>query len=110
MQSLVPFLVVLFEILLACIQTRQDLGLCRTMLGEAEKKFWGCPELVDSLIPFLDTYSTICLARAHKPVLDVILGKTAWNKLIKQVCHGMARYQVMAWYQVTNILRSSFMS
>ena len=76
------------------------------MLGEAQKKFWGCPELVDSLIPFLDTYSTICLAQAHKPVLDIILGKTAWNKLIKRVCHGMARYQVMAWYQVTNILRS----
>ena len=25
------------------------------MLSEAERKFWGCPELVESLLPFLDT-------------------------------------------------------
>ena len=104
------------------------------MVGEAEKKFWGCPELVENLIPFmdfysifcltqvntlsqiqntpsqilstpsqipntpypilihvslpfLDFYSIICLTQAHKPVLDIVLGKTVWTKLIKQVCH-----------------------
>ena len=76
------------------------------MLSEAEIKFWGCPELVESLLPFLDTFSTICLAQAHRFVLDIVLGKTVWRKLVKQVCHGMVRYQVMAWYQVTNILHS----
>ena len=80
------------------------------MVSEAEKKFWGCPELVESLLPFLDTYSAICLARAHKPVLDVVLGKTVWKKLIKKVCHGMVRYQVMAWHQVTHILHSCLKS
>ena len=30
---------------------------------EAEKKFWKCPELVDSVLPFLDSYSTLQLAK-----------------------------------------------
>ena len=80
------------------------------MLSEAEKKFWGCPELVERLLPFLDTYSTVCLVQAHKPVLDIVLGKTVWKKLVKQVCHGMVHYQVMAWNQVTNILHSCLKS
>ena len=62
--------------------------------------------MVESLLPFLDTFSTICLAQAHRFVLDIVLGKTVWKKLVKQVCHGMVRCQVMAWYQVTNILHS----
>ena len=59
------------------------------MPSEAEKKFWGCPELVENLFPFLDTNSISCLTQAHKPVLDIVLGKTVWNKLIKQVCRGI---------------------
>ena len=56
------------------------------MESEAAKKFWGCPELMENLLPFLDTYSIICLAKAHKPVQDIVLGKTVWNKLIRQIC------------------------
>ena len=80
------------------------------MMSEAEKRFWGCPELVESLLPFLDSYSTICLAQAHQPVLDILLGKTVWKKLVKEVCRGMVRYQVMAWYQVANLLHSCLKS
>ena len=35
------------------------------MQSEAEKKFWGCPKLMENLLPFLDTYSIICLARVN---------------------------------------------
>ena len=100
------------------------------MVGEAEKKFWGCPELVDNLIPFMDfyslfkltqvdipsqipkstpsqiprtpsqlpntpypilipVYSIIFLIQAHKPVLDIVLGRTVWSKLVKKVCEGI---------------------
>ena len=64
------------------------------MLSEAAKKFWGCPELMENLLSFLDTFSIISLAKAHKPVLDIILGKTVWNKLVNKICHDMAWYQV----------------
>ena len=37
------------------------------MLSEAEKKFWGCPKLIENLLPFLDTYSIICLAQVDAP-------------------------------------------
>ena len=98
------------------------------MVGEAEKKFWGCPELVDHLIPFMDNYSLfkltqvdtpsqipkstpsqiprtpsqmpntpypiltpvysiICLIQAHKPVLDIVLGRTVWSKLVIRNLH-----------------------
>ena len=55
------------------------------MASDAAKKFWGCPELMENLLPFLDTFSIICLAKAHKIVQDIVLGKTVWNKLIRQV-------------------------
>ena len=104
------------------------------MVGEAEKKFWGCPELVENLVENLtiyslhkltqvDTpsqipkstpsqiprtpsqmpntpypilipvYSIICLIQAHKPVLDIVLGRTVWTKLIKQVCQGIRKVE-----------------
>ena len=53
----------LFGMIPACIQTHQDSGLCRNMISEAEKKFWGCPELVDNLIPFMDVYSILRLTQ-----------------------------------------------
>ena len=46
---------------------------------------------MENLLPFLDTYSIICLAKAHKPVQDIIVGKTVWNQLIRQVCQGYMR-------------------
>ena len=33
------------------------------MPSEAEKKFWGCPELVENLIPFMDFYAIVCLTQ-----------------------------------------------
>ena len=100
------------------------------MVGEAEKKFWGCPELVENLVENLDNYSLfkltqvdtpsqipkstpsqiprtpsqmpntpypilipvysiIFLIQAHKPVLDIVLGRTVWSKLVKKVCEGI---------------------
>ena len=56
------------------------------MSSETEKMFWGCPELLENLLPFLDPYSIICLAQAHEPV-NGVLGKAVCKKLIKQVCH-----------------------
>ena len=35
------------------------------MVSETEKKFWGCPKLMEKLLPFLDTYSIICLAKVN---------------------------------------------
>ena len=46
---------------------------------------------MENLLPFLDTYSIICLAKAHKPVQDIIVGKTVWNQMIRQVCQGYMR-------------------
>ena len=65
-----------------------SLFICRNMLSEAEKKVWGCPELLESLLLFLDPDSLICLAKAHEPTSSV-LGKSVWSKLIKQVCHRL---------------------
>ena len=54
-------------------------------MSEAEKRFWGCPELVENLLPFLDTLSLVRLIQAHRPILDIVLGKTMWKKLIKKI-------------------------
>ena len=35
------------------------------MSHEAEKKFWWCPELTEMVLPFLDSYSTIQLAKVY---------------------------------------------
>ena len=61
------------------------------MSSETEKKLWQCPELLENLLPFLDTYSIICLAKAHKTTQDIVLGKTVWNMLIRQVCRANKR-------------------
>jgi len=60
------------------------------MLSEAEKKVWGCPELLERLLVFLDPDSLVSLAEAHEPA-NSVLGKTLWNKLVKQVCQGSGR-------------------
>ena len=46
---------------------KQNLMFCRKMLSKAEKEFWGCPKLIEILLPFLDTYSIICLAQVNTP-------------------------------------------
>ena len=36
------------------------------MSREAQEKFWGCPELIEMVLPFLDSYATLQLAKASK--------------------------------------------
>ena len=51
---------------------------------EAERKFWGAPELVEKLVSFLDLASIEKLAEFHK-LTRKILGKSfIWNQLIKR--------------------------
>ena len=54
------------------------------MSSLAEKKFWGCPELLEKMLLSLDYDSLKSLAEAHEPV-NTVLGKTLWALLIKQV-------------------------
>ena len=54
---------------------------------EAQRKFWGCPELVDMVLPFLDSNSILSLCQALPAVVKVVQGKTAWNKLIRRTCN-----------------------
>ena len=74
------------------------------MSHEAEKKFWWVPELTETVLPFLDSYSTIQLAKvgsnyyskrnnnddklaqAHRLTRDIVLGDAVWNKLISRKC------------------------
>ena len=53
-------------------------------MKEAEIKFWMCPELLETLLPFLDAPATKCLAEIHPLFLDIVQGVTVWNKLIKR--------------------------
>ena len=48
--------------------------------------FWRTPELVDSLLPFLDGDSTLILAKVLPLALNIILGKTSWRKLVRRIC------------------------
>ena len=54
------------------------------MSSLAEKKFWGCPELLEKVILSLDYDSLKSLVEAHEPV-NTVLGKTLWAELVKQV-------------------------
>ena len=51
-------------------------------MSEAAKKFWGMPELVNKLLPFLDLESTLNLAKVHQLTRDILQGSFDWNKLI----------------------------
>ena len=50
----------------------------------AERKFWGTPELVEMILPFLDLTSILSLV--HSKVMDrkILQGVTVWNKLIRR--------------------------
>ena len=50
----------------------------------AERKFWRNPELVETLLPFLDSDSTKCLAEAHPLTLQVLGKPIVWGKLLKR--------------------------
>ena len=55
-------------------------------MSSNEKMFWRSPELIESLLPFLDISSTLRLAKAHEFTLQVLQGKSSWNKFIRRTC------------------------
>ena len=52
--------------------------------SEAERKFWATPELVDTLLPFLDVKSTLCLAKCHRLTLKTLQSTFVWKQLIQR--------------------------
>ena len=54
--------------------------------SEAEKKFWRSPELVESLLPFLDPPSILQLGRAHPLTAGVLQGTCTWTRFIRRTC------------------------
>ena len=58
---------------------------------EAERKFWKLPELVETLLAYLDVKSILCLARSHQLTLTLVQGISDWNKLIKRSCPGAVK-------------------
>ena len=55
-----------------------------TTLSKAAKKFWLTPELVVGLLPFLDTKSTLNLAKLHPLVVQIFQRALAWKKLVQR--------------------------
>ena len=49
---------------------------CKMSSGktEAERKFWRIPELVETLLPFLDVKSILSLAQCHQLTLNILQG------------------------------------
>ena len=54
--------------------------------SETERKFWGTPELVENLLPFLDPESVLNLAKCHDLTLNILQGSHNWKKLVKRSC------------------------
>ena len=52
----------------------------------SERKFWQTTELIEHLLPFLDSKSTMVLAQNHQETVNILQGSVAWNKLIKRSC------------------------
>ena len=62
----------------------------------AEKKFWKMPELIESLLFFLDPSSTFHLAQARamdKQILRGSLSSKVWKNFIKQSTFGGDEHQ-----------------
>ena len=53
---------------------------------DAEKKFWRTPDLVETLLPFLDANSTLALVKVLPLALDIVQMKTMWIKLVERAC------------------------
>ena len=68
------------------------------MSHAAEQKFWGCPELIEVLISFLDSRSILELVHAHKPALKVLHDrKSVWNKFCPSANNLAFRKKKEAW-------------
>ena len=53
---------------------------------DAEKKFWRTPNLIETLLPFLDANSTLALVKVLPLALDIVQMKTMWIKLVERAC------------------------
>ena len=54
--------------------------------ASAVAKFWQTPELVDTLLTFLDGDSILCLAICHDLTKKVSQKSTVWTKVVKRTC------------------------
>ena len=54
--------------------------------NEAEKKFWRTPELVESLLHFLDPPSILELGQVHPLTTGIMQGISTWNRFIRKSC------------------------
>ena len=52
--------------------------------NEAEKKFWRTPELVESLLHFLDPPSILELGQVHPLTTGIMQGISTWNRFIRK--------------------------
>ena len=57
---------------------------------DAATKFRETPELVERLLPFLDSFSIWSLGQAHPPALQVLKGSSLiWKDLVKRSCSDL---------------------
>ena len=54
--------------------------------GDAERKFWRTPELVERLIPHLDARSIARLAQLHHFTVEVLQAASFWKDLVRRTC------------------------
>ena len=54
--------------------------------NESEKKFWRTPELVESLLHFLDPPSILELGQVHPLTIGVMQGTSTWSRFIRRSC------------------------
>ena len=54
--------------------------------GDAERKFWRTPELVESLPPYLDPPTILALAQAHPLCHGIMCGTNNWRRFIEKTC------------------------
>ena len=78
---------------------------CKMSSGktEAERKFWRIPELVETLLPFLDVKSILSLAQCHQLTLNILQGTFVWNQLIQRTFGEHVQivgYDPMQWSMV----------
>ena len=57
---------------------------------DAVTKFRETPELVERLLPFLDSYSVWSLGQAHPPALQILKGSSLiWKDLVRRSCSDL---------------------
>ena len=75
----------------------------------AEEKFWNTPELLETLLPFLDTASTFNLAQSHfsskkdSLLLGVLQRPLVWKRLIER---ALPKSQNDSWECQSNMLQA----